>query len=245
MSMPTSTFVLSNQHDIFADFDFTRLNAPGFKIVDVREELIAPLLHQLGYSGLDKANRIIRSLELVHPAVRKKSILHYLMEVDGKPAWILETKSPKRPITSPEKRGKLRLCANHLDVQVDLYALCNGHEFALFNTTQDDAVLCFHLADLDHHWEKLIGLLAPDLFRDGAIPADDGMDVIRLIEETVDMAIVANDGATIDEINDALIVRGLEMGFLDVLSQEYEDVSPFVEANYRYDAVTERFHVVK
>ena len=34
------------------------------------------------------------------------------------------------------------------------------------------------------------------------------------------------DGATLEQINDELVIRGLELGFLDVLAKEYKDLTP-------------------
>lgn len=62
-----------------------------------------------------------------------------------------------------------------------------------------------------------------------------GPDTARIVRETIEEAIATNHGATLDEINDALVIRGLEQGFLHVLSKEFADVTPFVIENFDFD----------
>ena len=54
--------------DIYNDFNFALLNSSEFKEDSVREEIISPLLKQLGYSA-SGPNQIIRSRNLLHPFV--------------------------------------------------------------------------------------------------------------------------------------------------------------------------------
>lgn len=72
---------------------------------------------------------------------------------------------------------------------------------------------------------------------------DLGAEIAAVVEETIEGTIVSNDGATLEEINDDLIMRGLELGFLDVLSKEYQDISPFLEDNFDFDSAEEKFHI--
>lgn len=62
-----------------------------------------------------------------------------------------------------------------------------------------------------------------------------GPDTTRIVRETIEEAIATNHGATLEEINDALVIRGLEQGFLHVLSKEFGDVTPFVVENFDFD----------
>jgi hypothetical protein len=57
--------------------------------------------------------------------------------------------------------------------------------------------------------------------------------------------IAKNTGATLEEINDELIIRGLELGFLDVLSKKYQDITPFLLANFDYDRENEKYLLKK
>lgn len=74
---------------------------------------------------------------------------------------------------------------------------------------------------------------------------DLGADITDIVIETIEGVIAQNDGATIEEINDDLIIRGLEMGFLDLLSEKYQDLTPFLVANFDYDEKTQKYHLKK
>lgn len=54
---------------MFENFDFEVLQDPQFKEDAVREEIILPLIKQLGYT-LTGNSKIIRSKSLVHPYVQ-------------------------------------------------------------------------------------------------------------------------------------------------------------------------------
>src|SRR5438045_2526127 len=91
-------------YNVLDGFDFNLLDHPEFQEDSVREEVIIPIIKGLGYSA-NKPNQIIRSRKLLHPFVsigsKRKDIYiipDYLFEVDGKPAWILDAKSPTEEI---------------------------------------------------------------------------------------------------------------------------------------------------
>lgn len=74
---------------MFKKIDLSLLNDPEFKEDSVREELVAPLLWEIGYSA-SGLNKIIRSRTLTHPyvliGVAKKKIHiipDYILEVEG------------------------------------------------------------------------------------------------------------------------------------------------------------------
>ncbi len=75
--------------------------------------------------------------------------------------------------------------------------------------------------------------------------ADLGADITGLIIQSIEGVIAKNTGATLEEINDELIIRGLELGFLDVLSKKYQDITPFLLANFDYDRETEKYLLKK
>lgn len=70
-----------------------------------------------------------------------------------------------------------------------------------------------------------------------------GADIAEIVIQTVEGIIAKNEGATLEEINDELIIKGLELGFLDILSREYQDISPFLATNFDYDKATKKFHL--
>lgn len=66
-----------------------------------------------------------------------------------------------------------------------------------------------------------------------------GMNISEIIIQTIEGIIAKYDGATLEQINDELIIKGLELGFLDLLKKEYSDITPFLLANFDFDQKTE------
>lgn len=72
---------------------------------------------------------------------------------------------------------------------------------------------------------------------------DLGDDATDLILETAEGVIAELDGATIEEINSELIMKGIELGFLDLLSKKYDDLSPLLEMYFDLDEETQKYHL--
>ncbi|MDR2127409.1 MAG: type I restriction enzyme HsdR N-terminal domain-containing protein [Prevotellaceae bacterium] len=72
-----------------------------------------------------------------------------------------------------------------------------------------------------------------------------GMDIADIVMQTIEGVIAKNDGATIEQINDELIIKGLEMGFLDLLKKEYTDLTPLLMSSFDYDESSEIFSIRK
>ena len=72
-----------------------------------------------------------------------------------------------------------------------------------------------------------------------------GIDFADVVIETIEAVIARSDGAEIEQINDELIIRGLELGFLDLLKKEYSDLTPILSDNFDYDPETEKFYIRK
>ena len=72
-----------------------------------------------------------------------------------------------------------------------------------------------------------------------------GMEMADVVIQTIEGVIAKNNGATLEQINDELIVKGLEMGFLDLLKKEYTDLTPILMNNFDYDEKTETFYIRK
>jgi DNA modification methylase len=70
-----------------------------------------------------------------------------------------------------------------------------------------------------------------------------GMNMADIIIQTIEGVIAKHDGATIEQINDELIIKGLELGFLDLLKKEYSDLSPILMDNFDYDENEEIFKI--
>lgn len=72
-----------------------------------------------------------------------------------------------------------------------------------------------------------------------------GMEMADIVIQTIEGVIAENNGATLEQINDELIVKGLEMGFLDLLKKEYSDLTPILKSNFDYDEESETFSIKK
>ena len=70
-----------------------------------------------------------------------------------------------------------------------------------------------------------------------------GAEITDLVIETIEGVIVRNHGATIEEINNELIVRGLELGFLDILSKEHKNLVILIRDNFDYDETGQKYHI--
>lgn len=158
------------KENLFQNFDFSILNSSDFKEDSVREELIVPLLKKLGYD-VNGENKIHRSKTVTHPFVkvgtRKRELKNYpdyLLEVAGKYAWVLDAKAPDEEIKSGENVEQVFFYAIHPEIRVKLFALCNGKEFIVFDRDKTEAVLYFHLSEIEKYWTRLEALLAPSAF---------------------------------------------------------------------------------
>ncbi len=168
------------------DFDFGLLDSGEFKEDAVREEVIHPILKELGYSA-GGLNRIVRSRSLSHPFVKIGSgereiriVPDYLLLAANKPAWVLDAKSPWQPITSGPNVEQTYSYAIHPEIRSRFFALCNGREFALFEKDRKDPSLLFHVSEIGYYWNALYGLLGPRSFQPGAVlPAPSNRTPVR------------------------------------------------------------------
>ena len=175
--------------NVIDGFNFEHLNNPEFQEDSVREELVVPIIKGLGYS-INKPNQIIRSRKLLHPFVsigsKRKNIYiipDYLLEVDNKPAWILDAKAPTEDITKSVHVEQAYSYAIHSEVRVNFFALCNGREFVLYNIQKIKPILHFPLEAIPLYWEVLKKYLAPNnVFSDShfTIAKDLGLHLKRL-----------------------------------------------------------------
>ncbi len=70
-----------------------------------------------------------------------------------------------------------------------------------------------------------------------------GMDAGEIVLQTIEGVIAKYHGATLEQINDELIIKGLELGFLDLLKKEYSDLTPLLLDLFDYDNDTELFSI--
>ena len=72
-----------------------------------------------------------------------------------------------------------------------------------------------------------------------------GMDISEIVLQTMEGIIAKNNGATLEAINDELIIKGLELGFLDLLKKQYTDLTPILLERFDYNEQTEKFLIRK
>ena len=145
--------------------------------VDVREDLVAPLLKQLGYARNTKHN-LLREMPLRYPQSsigrKKKSdppllgFADYVLEADGKVRWTVETKPPE-PIKTDDIEQAFSY-ARHPEVNGQYFVLCNGIEFVIYQTAHAPAsapLLCLPVEELQEKFVQVAAILSPDaLLRD-------------------------------------------------------------------------------
>lgn len=156
------------QKELLSDFDFNVLNNPDFEESSVREEIINPILHSLGYKSFG-SNRILREKQVKHPFVNvgsnKRELINYpdyLLEVNGKYSWVLDAKNPNEEIKTGSNKEQTYFYAIHPEIRVNYFALCNGREFVLFHISKETPVLYFEVIEINSYWDELKKCLAPD-----------------------------------------------------------------------------------
>lgn len=144
----------------YAAIDFDAIGSrTGFKEDSVREAVIAPLLTALGY----REEHIRRSHSLKHPFLRTGSknrpvelIPDYAFFTEGRFAWVLDAKSPDENVFDAGHISQVYSYAAHPEVRAKYFAICNGREFALYNSQGEEApALEFALADIGRRWTEI------------------------------------------------------------------------------------------
>lgn len=153
---------------LFEPIDFIQLNE-----TDVREEILAPLLRQLGYRS-GTPNNIIREQSLRYPRHflgRKKpnsdpelrGKADYICEVDRRIRWTIEAKSPASGITIDDIEQAFTY-ANHPEVGGVYFCLSNGLELRIYQTIQGSGsspLLSISYNELNQKYDILENMLSP------------------------------------------------------------------------------------
>jgi hypothetical protein len=72
-----------------------------------------------------------------------------------------------------------------------------------------------------------------------------GAPVMDVVMETIESVIAMHHGATLEQINDELVIRGLELGFLDILAKEYADLTPLLVESFEFENKTKTYNLRK
>ena len=152
----------------FPPIDFSVLNES-----DVREEIIAPLLRNLGYRS-GTSNNIIREQSLRYPRAyigrknqNKDPLLRgkadYICQVGSRLRWIIEAKDPNAPLTVDEIEQAFSY-AFHPEVRAVYFVLCNGKQLAVYATTstpESKAIFTLSYEYFSTSFDKLQNILSP------------------------------------------------------------------------------------
>jgi hypothetical protein len=145
---------------------------------DIREDIISPLLHRLGYKKGTEFD-IIRGQSLRYPknilGLKKKSdpILRgtadYICDVKSKLRWVIEAKSPDIKIGIDDLEQSYSY-AIHPEVRAIYYCLCNGRTISFYETMKgaiDKPLLSINYENLIDDFQKIANLVSPEaLMRD-------------------------------------------------------------------------------
>jgi hypothetical protein len=172
---------------MFSDFDFNLLDDPSFKEDSVREELIAPMLKDLGYSS-SPPNQILRSVALKHPYVYIGTKKHpvniipdYLLKRSRRTFLVIDAKAPNEEIHHGKNVEQAYSYAIHRDVRANFYALCNRREFVLYHINRWPKVLSFSMKEIDSIRGLLVRLIGTESeFKKVAIKPDFGLHLLKL-----------------------------------------------------------------
>ena len=77
------------------------------------------------------------------------------------------------------------------------------------------------------------------------LKANLGMDISEMVIQTIEGIIARDNGAALEQINDELIIKGLELGFLDLLKKEYTDLTPLLLERFDYDQNNGKYTIKK
>ena len=153
--------------------DFSYLPFDRMGEADVREEVLAPLVRELGYRTGTEFD-IIREQSLRYPKIflgrknpKKDAELRgkadYILEVRGQIRWVLEAKAPGVEIGIDEIEQAWTY-ANHAEVRAVYFVICNGHELKVFSTQNAPTVGAFltvPYAEMAERFAKIADVLSP------------------------------------------------------------------------------------
>jgi len=151
------------------------LNLEAMNETDVREIIVRPFLHALGYQYGTSAH--IRTevplryskVFLGHKKPAKDPELRgradYICEVVSYGRWVVEVKPPTADL-STEDAQQAHTYAAHPEIAALFYLLTNGREFRLYRTSKpDDPALTWSLAETNDKFPVISNAIGPDAIR--------------------------------------------------------------------------------
>lgn len=151
------------------------INFDSMNETDVREIVVRPLLHRLGYRHGTDAN-IRTEVVLKYPSMflgRKKPAkdpqlagrADYICEVISYGRWVVEVKSPAEALDT-ETVHQAHSYAAHPEVGAEFILITNGRRFVLYRTSfLDNSLLDFLHENLEENVIKLFNIVGPEAIR--------------------------------------------------------------------------------
>jgi len=75
------------------------------------------------------------------------------------------------------------------------------------------------------------------------VKANLGSSIAETVRQTIEHVINRNKGATLEQINDELIIKGLEQGFLHLLKKQYADLTRYLFSEFEFVDSSHRFFI--
>lgn len=141
---------------------------------DVREDIISPLLHRLGYEQNGEHN--IRRAASLKIRVRQnyfgkpkanayelRGEADYILEAGRKVRWVVEAKSPQVPIDD-DAIDQAYHYARHPEVRGVLFAVCNGRVLQVYRTDyapDTSLLLSVPYEKFEQDFDQISNLLSP------------------------------------------------------------------------------------
>lgn len=149
------------------DFDFSLLDSKDFKEDSVREDIIAPLLKELGFEAkksiggltLKRSVALTSDTYLATKPIKAKDLIipDYVLYIEGEVQCILDAKAPtvKIDFYSNAERQVFYYAINK-EMKAPFYALCNGKYFIIYNVAKQKICLEIDLEnELEDKFEEL------------------------------------------------------------------------------------------
>lgn len=174
---------------MFAELTPEIISGPEFKEDAVREIILAPILAKLGF-GPAGDTRVVRSKALQNPFIRMGTRNHpvttipdYTVYVDDRIKLVIDAKAPHEEILSYANIQQAYSYAIHPEIRCDYFALCNGLEIAVFDTSDPEPLLHLQFVEFETKWEQIEQFISPRYLREPRLrkfSPDLGLALVRM-----------------------------------------------------------------
>src|SRR6185437_8072912 len=72
-----------------------------------------------------------------------------------------------------------------------------------------------------------------------------GVEIAQIVMQSIEGVVAKKQGATLEEIYNELIVRGMELGFLHDLGKKYQDITPLLNEHFDFNDKTKKYEIKK